>query len=235
MWCRDWWWSVRGAVGALAGRLRVGRSALWLLMAGLAGLAAVAVTLSAMASPPPPGVVLVARGDLPPGTLLDGGRIGGLVALAEVPSGVTLPGVLTAPDEALDRRLVVPVQHGEPITEATLGGPPGRRPRPLLVGERAVAAPLSAATGAAAALVPGALVDVVASTGEGVAGRTRVVVEGAEVLALVESPSDVGGESTGEALLRVDEADALRVTSALNFAREVRLLVRPPGEMVGAP
>ena len=34
----------------------------------------------------------------------------------------------------------------------------------------------------------------------------------------------------GEALLRVTAPQALRITEALNFAREVRLLARPPDE-----
>ncbi|HSJ74195.1 MAG TPA: hypothetical protein VK904_07750, partial [Miltoncostaeaceae bacterium] len=72
-------------------------------------------------------------------------------------------------------------------------------------------------------------------TGEGPAGRTRVVVADAEVLATTEvaAEGELGG--AGEALLRVTSAQALRVTAALNFAREVRLLARPHDEAGTTP
>jgi hypothetical protein len=54
------------------------------------------------------------------------------------------------------------------------------------------------------------------------------VVADAEVLATTEAPPEGGLGGAGEALLRVSSAQALRVTAALNFAREVRLLARPP-------
>ena len=140
--------------------------------------------------------------------------------------------MLADPGDAVGRRIAVPVAAGEPITEAALGGAPGTGPEPLAVGERAVAVPLAAAGGAAAGLAAGARVDVVASTGEGPAGRTAVVVGDAEVLAVAEAPSPDGVAPTGgEVLLRVSAAQALRITAALNFAREVRLLVRPRDEV----
>ncbi len=94
--------------------------------------------------------------------------------------------------------------------------------------------PLSTAGGSAAGLVPGARVDVVASTGEGLAGTTALVVADAEVLAVALPAPEDAGASSGEAVLRVSSRQALRVTAALNFAREVRLLVRPLDE-VGTP
>ena len=71
----------------------------------------------------------------------------------------------------------------------------------------------------------------VASTGEGPSGRTRVVVADAEVLATTEAAPDGDLGGAGEALLRVTAAQALSVTAALNFAREVRLLARPRDEV----
>ena len=59
-------------------------------------------------------------------------------------------------------------------------------------------------------LAPGARVNVVASTGEGLAGRTRVVVADAEVLATAEAAPDGDPAAAGEALLRVTSAQALR-------------------------
>jgi Flp pilus assembly protein CpaB len=202
-------------------------------LAGAAGLLAVLLTLRA--SGEPEGAwVLVARAPLPPGLLIDEAVASEALAPAPVPAGFPLAGLLASTDEAVGRRTAAPVAAGEPLTQAALGGAPGSGAAPLAAGERAVAVPLSAAAGAAG-LAAGARVDVVASTGEGPAGRTRVVVADAEVLATTEPPpeSELGG--AGEALLRVTAAQALRVTAALNFAREVRLLARPRGEAGTAP
>ena len=145
-----------------------------------------------------------------------------------MPAGLELTGLLASAEEAIGRRTAAPVDAGEPLTQAALGGAPGVGAAPLAAGERAVAVPLSAA--AAAGLAPGARVDVVASTGEGPSGRARVVVADAEVLATTEAAPEGALGGTGEALLRVTAAQALAVTAALNFAREVRLLARPRDE-----
>ena len=58
------------------------------------------------------------------------------------------------------------------------------------------------------------------------------MVGDAEVLAVAEAPPADGVATTGgEVLLRVTAVQALRITAALNFAREVRLLVRPHDEV----
>ena len=99
-----------------------------------------------------------------------------------------------------------------------------------MVGERAVAVPLRALGAAAGAPAPGARVDVLASDGEGLAGRTRVVVSGAEVLAIMRDDPSRGDGSGDALLLRVTAAQALEVTRALDFAREVRVVSRPASE-----
>ena len=77
---------------------------------------------------------------------------------------------------------------------------------------------------------PGTRVDVLASDGEGLAGRTRVVVAGAEVLAIMRDDVSRGDGSGDALLLRVSTEQALEVTRALDFAREVRVVVRPATE-----
>jgi Flp pilus assembly protein CpaB len=212
----------------VAGR-RVG---LWLALAGAAGLMAVVLTLRAAAQPSDGGWALVAARPIPAGTLVDAELASTALRLVALPTGVPLSGLVGSADAAVGRRTVAHLSTGEPVTEAVLGGAPGTGPAPLAAGERAVAAPLTAAAGAASALAPGVRVDVVASTGEGLTGRTRVVVADAEVLAV--APPTPAGDG-GEVLLRVSSAQALTVTAALNFAREVRLLVRPAGEAHGTP
>jgi Flp pilus assembly protein CpaB len=201
---------------------------LWAALAGAAGLLAAVLTLRAATQPANGGWVVVAGTDLPAATVIDAGLARDALALAPVPAGLALPGLLRDPAEAVGRRTSAVVSTGEPLTQASLGGTPGLGPAPLAAGERAVSVPLSAA---GVALGPGSRVDVVASTGEGLAGRTEVVVADAEVLATAGGATAGDPMAMGEALLRVTAAQALRITEALNFAREVRLLARPLDEV----
>jgi Flp pilus assembly protein CpaB len=215
-------------------RSRRRRAAVWMALAGAAGLLAVVLALRAAGGSGDGGWVLVARAPLPPGLLIDDAVAADALAPASVPADLGLTGLIGSAGEVVGRRTVAPVAAGEPLTQAALGGAPGTGAAPLRPGERAVAVPLSAAAGAGG-LAAGARVDVVASSGEGLAGRTRVVVGDAEVIATTEGPAEGELGAAGEALLRVTAVQALRVTAALNFAREVRLLARPRDEAGTAP
>jgi Flp pilus assembly protein CpaB len=213
----------------IAGR----RGGSWLLAAGLIGIVAAVITVRAAGPAEASGTIIVARQPLPAGFLIDEGAAA--TVLAGAPAAVQgLRGVFSDPSELIGRRVTAPVGAGEPLSDAALGGAEGSGPAPLRIGERAVAVPLSTAGGSAAGLVAGSRVDVVASTGEGLAGTSALVVADAEVLAVAAPAADDLAGGSGEALLRVSSPQALRVTAALNFAREVRLLVRPIGE-VGPP
>ena len=86
---------------------------------------------------------------------------------------------------------------------------------------------------------PGARVDVLVSTEprEG-PGRSFLALEDVEVLdlaagapdAAAAEPEDDGPAATATATLRVTLRQAVYLTAAQNFAREVRLLPRPPGD-----
>ena len=52
------------------------------------------------------------------------------LAPAPVPAGLALPGLLASAEEAVGRRTAAPVAAGEPLTQAALGGAPGRRRGP---------------------------------------------------------------------------------------------------------
>lgn len=213
----------------IAGR----RGGSWLLAAGLIGIVAAVITVRAAGPAEASGTIIVARQPLPAGFLIDEGAAA--TVLAGAPAAVQgLRGVFSDPSELIGRRVTAPVGAGEPLSDAALGGAEGSGPAPLRIGERAVAVPLSTAGGSAAGLVAGSRVDVVASTGEGLAGTSALVVADAEVLAVAAPAADDLAGGSGEALLRVSSPQALRVTAALNFAREVRLLVRPIDE-VGPP
>lgn len=214
-------------------RLRVSgrRSGAWLVAAGAVGLVAAVMTVRAAAPPDAAGRIVVAREPLAAGLVLDAETAAAVLETRAAPAELALRGVFADPAQAVGRRVAAPVGPGEPLSEASLGGAPGGGPAPLAIGERAVAVPLSAAGGSAAGLSGGARVDVVASTGEGLTGTTTLVVADAEVLAVAAAAAGGGLESSGEALLRVSSRQALRITAALNFAREVRLLVRPADEL----
>lgn len=206
-----------------------------LLLAGAAGVAAALIVTLAQRGPA--GVpALVARAAIPAGTALDDTVLGDLFTATRVSGGAPLGGLPANPAALSGLRTAAALAPGEPLTLAALGG--GRRAvAPLAPGERAVAVPAQAAGAAAGALEPGMRVDVVSSTGEGPAGRTRVIVAGAEVLA-VEAGGDGGFgavPAAGAVVLRAGSRDALVITAALNFAREVRLLARPDDEAAGAP
>ncbi len=206
--------------------VRLRRPGAWFVLAAVLAVGAFLLARGAGQSAPPGQPVVVAARSVAPGTLI-GADHAGLLGVAMVPAGAVLPGMLTSPDDAIGRRVAGALAAGEPVTHASLGGDPRSAPAPLGPGERAMPVPLRAAGAAAAAPAPGSRVDVLASDGEGLAGRTREVVSGAEVLAVMRADpadGDVGGDAI---VLRLTREQALEVTRALDFAREVRVVSRP--------
>ncbi len=177
----------------------------------------------------PTQTVLVASRDIPRGTALSPSDAEAIAA----PAGWTVGGLERDPASLEGRRTVAPLSQGDLITVAATGGPTAVAP--LSAGQRAVPVPISAAGGSAALLEPGARVDVVASRGEGPMGKTSVVVWNVEVLAVPAPGPDGYVPDTAAVLLRATPRDALRITSALNFARDVRLVVRPTADVPATP
>ena len=112
-------------------------------------------------------------------------------------------------------------------------------------GERAVEVAVSGGAALGDAADPGARVDVLVSTeSRDGPGRSFLALEDVELLALRAGgdggeggapPSERAGQSgaaaaTATATLRVTLRQAVYLTAAQNFAREVRLLSRPPGD-----
>jgi pilus assembly protein CpaB len=131
----------------------------------------------------------------------------------------------------------VAVPRGAYVTAAMLGAGARNGPRPLRPGERALELPV-AGGGALAVAEPGARVDVVVTGGSADGGgRSLVALQDVELLAVGaarETPTAADGDaaaaSTALATLRVTARQAVYLTAAANFATEVRLLVRPPGD-----
>jgi pilus assembly protein CpaB len=215
------------------------RRALLLLSLALArgGLAASLVRdrverVQAQVGRPVPAVV--ARRDLPGDRDLSPRDL----ALREVPARFLPPDALAAPEEAIGLRTRAPLAAGSYVTPAVLQGRPGDGG--LRRGERALEVAVAGGE-ALGETGPGARVDVLVSTEpHSGAGRTELALEDVELLALREgtgaasAPGD-GGEGAAEAAtalatLRVTARQALYLTAAQSFARELRLLVRPPGD-----
>jgi pilus assembly protein CpaB len=177
---------------------------------------------------------IVARGDLPADTELSPRRL----ALRRVPRRFVPRDSLAVIEEAAGLRTAVPVPAGAYVTAGALQGA-GRRgaPSALRRGERAVEIGVAAGEPLSEAATPGARVDVLVSTepeqGE---GRTFLALQGVELLGLRPGEGEAalsrGGEerapaATAIASLRVTLRQAVYLTAAQNFAREVRLLPRP--------
>jgi pilus assembly protein CpaB len=178
--------------------------------------------------------VLVATRDLPAGSRVRRDAVG----LRRVPARFAPPDALSLGAGVIGARVAVPVAAGGYLTAGLFAGADaGGRDSAMRRGERGVT--VEVAGGAAAAgLAPGARVDVLVSTESGAGGRTQMALAGAELLRIGDAPSGgyddpdpAAGSPAGPAALatlRVTVRQAIYLTAADNFAREIRLLPRPP-------
>jgi pilus assembly protein CpaB len=184
--------------------------------------------------------VVVARRDLAADQRLAASKLPALLERRQVPARFAPPDALAAPEEAAGARLSAPVAAGGYLTAGHLGasgdddpaGAPGR-------GERAVE--VAVAGGESLADNPaGARVDVLVTTeARSGAGRTTLALEDVELLGARPAGEERAGDgaesrATTVATLRVTLRQAVYLTAAQSFAREVRLLVRAPGDRRGA-
>lgn len=190
-----------------------------------------------------PVSVLVAARDVDPGARLEARDL----ALRDVPSRFVPPDAVRSATEVRGARVEGGLRRGAYVTAGALGagGRAGAGGAALRRGERAVQVAVAGGDPLSQAGGPGSRVDVLVSTEprDG-AGRTFLALEDVELLALGGSdgtaarPADDGpGEGTGAAAtasatatLRVTQRQAVYLTAAQNFAREVRLLPRPAGD-----
>lgn len=176
----------------------------------------------------PAVTAVVATKDLAAGTRLRAADLG----LRRVPAAYLPRGALTAASEALGARLAAPLERGGYVTAAQLRGGVGSLRR----GQRAVEIGVIGGQALDAA-TPGTRVDVVISTEpRGGPGRTFVALEGVELLALRQGGASQDADNgaartaTATATLQVSLRQAVYLSAAENYAREIRLLPRPPGE-----
>jgi pilus assembly protein CpaB len=179
-----------------------------------------------------PVPVLVADRELPAGSELRDDAL----ATRQVPHRFVPPDALASPAEARGRRTAVPVAAGSYLTAGELGGAvKGSRGGTLDRGQRAVEIAVAGGETLSELGGPGERVDVLVSTERGdSSGRTFLALEDVELLGLREGGSGASegasAKATATATLRVTLRQAVYLTAAENFAREVRLLPRPPGD-----
>jgi pilus assembly protein CpaB len=175
--------------------------------------------------------VVVARRALAAGHML---RLTDL-ALRRMPAryapadGAAFPGALAG------HKLAVPVAAGGALSPELLATAAAHTAPLVRRGERVAEV---VATGDPQEVVPGARVDVLVTreSASGDGGATHLALEDVEVLGVGPAPADEHAPAGPRlaATLRVTLPQAVYLAAAQAFAREVRLLARPPGDRVRA-
>lgn len=191
-----------------------------------------------------PVPVVMAATDLRADTRLDPAKARRVLAVRQVPARYAPRDALASIGQAVGAATAVPVAAGSYVTPGQLGGgrgsSPDRRGGPLRRGERAIEVSVAGGDALQQSAAPGSLVDVLVSTEprEG-GGRTFLALQSVQLLSLRAGGGVAGGGGGEEgaasaasavATLRVTLRQAVYLTAAQNYAREVRLVPRPPGD-----
>jgi pilus assembly protein CpaB len=181
-----------------------------------------------------PVPVVVAATDIPEGARLGRRRLAGSLTVREVPARYVPRDGLASPEHAAGLETAVPVAAGAYVTAAMLRDPRARSPlaAPVRTGQRLVEVAVSGGRELAA---PARVDILVTSEGRTGGGRTFVALEDVELVSARPASAADGADADGTpadtvATLRVGARAAVFLTAAQNFAREVRLLARPPGD-----
>jgi pilus assembly protein CpaB len=180
--------------------------------------------------------VLVATRDLPADSRMrrDAAR------LRRVPARFAPADALSSGAGIVGARVAAPVAAGGYLTAGLFAGAlAGRGHGAARRGERAVTVQVAGGV-ALAGLAQGDRVDVLVSTEGAAGGRTQIALAGAKLLGMgdaltggyAEADAAAGTRAgpTALATLRVTVRQAIYLTAADNFAREIRLLARPAGD-----
>lgn len=181
--------------------------------------------------------VVAARTALPSGTKLSADKL----SVVQVPASYAPPDAFADPAEADGLRTAGALEPGSYVTAGAFAvGPDEERPgNGLARGERAIELRVAGSEALGGLAGAGARVDVLITTEAGDnSGRTSLALEDVELLALraggeaaaAPSASDAPGAPSATATLRVTLKQAVYLTAAQNFAREIRLLPRAPGD-----
>ena len=159
--------------------------------------------------------------------------------MRRVPVRFAPPDALPSADSVIGARTAAPVRAGAYLTASVFEGRAGRRT--VCCGAASEPSRWRSRAGrTVAGLQPGARVDVLVSTESGAGGgRTTMALAGAELLGVEAGASGetaaapdgaTAAGPTALATLRVSVEQAIYLTAADNFAREIRLLPRPSGD-----
>lgn len=178
--------------------------------------------------------VVVARRDLPRGTLMTAAVSQSALERLRVPSRFAPPDSLHAPEEAVGFRTLSTLAAGDYVGAAQLGRPRSGPRRSAAQGARLVEVSVTGAGTIGAALRPGALVDVLVTTeGERGTARTYLALQRLELVDFRDSPNSDDAQHEGPdatATVRTTLRQAATLVAAQNFAREVRVVPRAPGD-----
>jgi pilus assembly protein CpaB len=180
--------------------------------------------------------VLVATRDLPAHSRMRRDAVG----LRRVPARFAPTDALRSGAGIAGARVAAPVAAGGYLTAGLFAGANARRGHGAAGrGKRAVTVEVAGGV-ALAGLAQGDRVDVLVSTESAAGGRTQMALAGAELLGMGDAPTggyaeadaaaDARAGPTALATLRVTLRQAIYLTAADNFAREIRLLARPAGD-----
>jgi pilus assembly protein CpaB len=180
--------------------------------------------------------VVVVTKDLPRATVITPRIARGHLAERSVPVRFVPPGSLRSANSTLGLRVLARVPSGSYLGATQLGSPGRERDPTLAAGgsARLVEVPVSGASTTADLLRPGMLVDVLITSERGPGPpRTYLALQRVELVGL-RPPGDAVGEAGSArdsvAALRVTLREAVLLTAAQNFARELRLVPRPRGD-----
>jgi len=181
--------------------------------------------------------VLVARMGIERGERLSSARASSRLAIRRVPERFAPPNALRSPSEAIGLRAASAIAAGDYVGRADLVAVSRAAPATPGAGGRLVELPVVGGSVVKSLLRPGLRVDVLVTSEQPQgSGRTYLALQRIE-LADLRSPVEDGPTSSGEtrradsvATLEVTLRQAVLLTAAQNFAREVRLVPRPPGE-----
>ncbi len=181
--------------------------------------------------------VLAARQDIASGARVNAAAL----VIRQVPQRFVPADALSAPEQAIGQRAAAPVAAGGYLTAGTLASPDGDdgEAAPLSGGQRSIELPVAGALDGAG---PGTRVDVLITTeSRSGAGRSFLALQDVQLLALraagdgSRAQDGAAAHATAYATLRVNLRQAVYLTAAQSFARELRLLVRAPGDRRSAP
>jgi pilus assembly protein CpaB len=180
--------------------------------------------------------VVVAARDIPRGGIITPAVASASLAERQVPKRFAPPGALSAPGGAVGFQAASGIAAGDYVGASQLRPVRAREAQARWTGDaRLVEVAVAGAQAMSPVLRPGARVDVLITTDRGrAAPRTFLALQRMPVVGFESgatgSLGDAGREAEGRVTLRATLRQAVLLTAADNFAREVRVVPRAAGD-----